>query len=127
MNPKSHRKSVLKSELNPKPYYTLGAGQLTAFLWKYGSETTGWRYRFNVFRLAASRGRVSQSFRPRDVFHFVKLLQVIASVLSNDGCLCAVDRGVLKRLAADIDALLNNAARPSKKSSGDNDGNAAHS
>ena len=70
---------------------------------------------------------MSQSFRPRDVFHFVKLLQVIASVLSDDGCLCAVDRGVLKRLAADIDALLNNASKSHKQCSGDNDGNAAHS
>ncbi|MEZ6127096.1 MAG: hypothetical protein R3C59_00270 [Planctomycetaceae bacterium] len=127
MNRPDYRKSVLKSESNPKPYYTLGAGQLTAFLWKNGSEASGWRYRFNVFRLAASRGRVSQSFRPRDVFHFVKLLQVIASVLSDDGCLCAVDRGVLKRLAADIDALLNNASKSHKQCSGDNDGNAAHS
>ncbi len=41
MSPKDPQESVLKSKLNPKPYYTLGAGQLTVFLWKNGSQATG--------------------------------------------------------------------------------------
>jgi hypothetical protein len=103
--------SALYAALNPKPYCTLGAGQLTSFVWKSGDAVAGWRYRFNVFRLASQTGQVSQYFDPSDLMHFVKLLQVLTSELSDDGCLAAVDLGVLKRLATDLDELLNNAGR----------------
>lgn len=44
--------------------------------------------------------------------HFVKLVQVMASVIADDGCLSAVERGVLRRLASDLDEMLNGAKKP---------------
>jgi len=95
-----------------KPYCSLGAGCLTSFLWKIGDQSSGWRYRFNLFRLAAKGGRVSQLFRPNDLMHFVKLVQVIASVIADDGCLSSVERDVLRRLATELDGVLIRAAQP---------------
>lgn len=95
-----------------KPYCSLGAGCLTSFLWKSGDQGSGWRYRFNLFRLAAQDGRVSQLFRPTDLMHFVKLVQVMAAVIADDGCLGPVERGVLRRLATELDELLTRMAEP---------------
>jgi hypothetical protein len=88
----------------PKPMAIVGAGPLTSMIWKDGDRHSGWRYRFNAFRSAAG-GRVSQLFRPADVIHFVKLAQVLAAVISDDGCLSQTERGVLKQLADDLDQL----------------------
>lgn len=106
-------KSQLRQRSIPKPYCSVGAGPLTSFVWKSGHEESGWRYQFNLFRLAADGGRVSQLFTPSDLMHFVKLAQVLATVITDDGCLSPVDRGVLKRLAADLDEMLTRAAKPS--------------
>lgn len=95
----------------PKPYCSVGAGRLTAFVWKSGDNDPGGRYQFNLFRLAADGGRVSQLFAPADLIHFVKLTQVLAAVIADDGCLSPVDRGVLKRLADDLDQLLLRASK----------------
>lgn len=119
-------KSSFKSAIVPKPYCTVGAGQLTSFVWKSGDESGGWRYRFNIFRLSAKGSRVNQLFSPRDLFHFVKLTQVLAAVFSDDGCLSEVDRGVLKRLAAELDSLLMKGSKPYPPSKGESHGNASH-
>ena len=103
--------TTLRADLIPKPYASVGAGELTSFLWKTGDQDAGWRYRFNIFRLAAHGSRVTQLFRPQDIFHLVKLTQVLASVLADDGCLSPLDRGLLQRLANDLDALLFNASK----------------
>jgi len=95
-----------------QPYCSVGAGCLTSFLWKTGDQSSGWHYRFNLFRLAAKGGRVSQLFRPADLMRFVKLVQVMASVIADDGCLSPVERGVLRRLATELDELLSRAGRP---------------
>lgn len=103
--------SELYSPPTPKPYCNVGAGPLSSFVWKTGDKHSGWRYQFNVFRLTARSGRVKQLFGPSELMHFVKLTQVLAAFLADDGCLSAVDRGVLNRLATDLDHLLKNASR----------------
>ena len=70
-----------------RPCAMLGAGQLTASLWKLGDETSGWRYRFNIFRMTRANGRVSQRFLPEDVVDLVKLAQTLAFALSEEECL----------------------------------------
>lgn len=90
----------------PKPYCSVGAGQLTSFVWKTGNESSGWRYRINLFRLKARGSRVTQLFTPGDLVDLVKLTQVLATVIADDGCLSAFDRDTLKRLAADLDVML---------------------
>jgi hypothetical protein len=91
----------------------VGAGRLTSMIWKDGDQQSGWRYKFNLFRTSAGGGRISQLFQPADVIHFVKLAQVIATVIADDGCLSEVERGVLKRLAAELDELWQREALPS--------------
>lgn len=85
----------------PKPYAMLGAGKLAATLWKAGSESSGWRYRYNVFRLSP-RGHVGQKFRPGDLKHLVRLAHVLASTLSDDGCLSPKEREELSELASKL-------------------------
>jgi len=99
-----------------KPYCSLGAGCLTSFLWKSGDQVSGWRYRFNLFRLAAQDGRVSQLFRPADLMHFVKFVQVMAAVIADDGCLSPIERGNLRRLATELDELLTRTTEPTNES-----------
>ena len=68
-----------------KPYATMGAGRLASTLWKEGDARSGWRYRFNLFRMSPTSGHVGQRFRPEDVPDLVRLVQVLASALIHDG------------------------------------------
>jgi hypothetical protein len=91
---------------SPKPMMMVGAGPLTSAIWKTGDEHTGWRYRFNVFRQLAESGHVSQLFHPADLIQFVKLTQVLAAVLADDGCLPQTERSSLQQLASELDDIL---------------------
>lgn len=82
-----------------KPYEIVGAGQLTATVWKIGDEASGWSYHFNLFRQCRRSGFVSQVYRPRDVGDLVKLARVLALTLADDGCLSAAERRSLAQLA----------------------------
>jgi hypothetical protein len=93
-------------EKSNKPMAMVGAGPLTSAIWKSGDEQSGWRYRFNLFRQLSRNGQVSQLFRPADLIHFVKLTQVLAAVLADDGCLTANDRRSLQQIAQDLDAVI---------------------
>ena len=64
-----------------------GAGNLAASLWKFGDEESGWRYRFNIFRMARANGRVSHRLLPHDVADLAKLAQTLAFALSEEECL----------------------------------------
>lgn len=120
-------KATLHSPSIPKPYCSVGAGPLTSFVWKTGDADSGWRFRFNIFRLLARGGRVTQLFQPADLLHFVKLVQVLASVLADDGCLTAVDRGVLNRLATELDNMLTNPGNIQFSNKGTIHGDTPHS
>lgn len=89
----------------PKPMAMVGAGTLASAIWKTGDEASGWRYRFNVFRQLPGNGRVSQLFQPADLRDWVKLTQVLAAVLADDGCLSRKDRRLLRRLAVELDEV----------------------
>lgn len=96
----------LTSEKAEKPMAMVGAGPLTSTIWKSGDNQSGWRYRFNLFRQLSRNGKVSQLFRPADLIYFVKLTQVLAAVLADDGCLAANDRRSLQQIAMDLDAVI---------------------
>lgn len=110
--------SQLTTPIHPKPMGMVGAGPLTSMIWKSGDEDAGWRYRFNLFRTTARGGRVSQLFTPADVIHFVKLAHVLAEVLADDGCLSPIERGVLKRLAAELDEWWSRQMQHTRNSNG---------
>lgn len=93
----------------------VGAGPLTALIWKSGHQDSGWRYQFSLFRQLRA-GKVSQLFRPLDLMYFIKLLQVIAAVIADDGCLSPIETGVLRRVEQDLDQLLQRASQ--QRSSG---------
>lgn len=95
-----------------KPIGMVGAGRLSSMIWKGGDDDRGWHYRFNVFRTGNRGSRVSQLFSPADVVHFVKLAQVLAAVIADDGCLDPTERSVLKRLASELDGLWQRASFP---------------
>jgi hypothetical protein len=87
------------------PYEIVGAGSLVSAVWKHGDPIGGWAYRFNIFRMSARRGRVSQLLRPSDVHDLVKLCRVLAAVLADDGCIPAEQRRALADLADELDAI----------------------
>jgi len=89
----------------PKPYAMLGAGPLTSALWKAGDERSGWTYRFNIYRMSSRTGHVSELLRPKDVGDLVKLCQVLATTLADDGCIACNQRRALAKLAADLDSI----------------------
>lgn len=92
-------------EFCKKPYSFVGAGRLTSMLWKTGDEHSGWEYRFNIVRGPTLRESFNPLFEPADLSDLVKLAQVMASVIADDGCLHADDRKRLRTLISDLDAL----------------------
>jgi hypothetical protein len=98
----SCRRSARLCSDTRRPYAAVGAGPLTATIWKSGDECSGWRYAFNVFRQSRRTGRVTQLYQPDDVVDFVKLCQVLATVLADDGCLDTRLRHDLAQLAATL-------------------------
>jgi len=97
--------NVMSKASDNEPYSMLGAGNLTASLWKSGDESSGWHYRFNIFRMSRLSGRVTQRFSPRDVGDLARLAHLLAFTLSNDGCLDAELRDDLSCLAACLDCV----------------------
>lgn len=91
-----------RTEAARKPYAILGAGRLTASLWKDGDEAAGWRYRFNLFRMSRTSGRVGQRFLPQDVPHLARMAQLLAFALADDGC---IDRNLRDELSCLADFL----------------------
>ena len=87
----------------------VGAGPLLSTIWKLGDEHTGWRYRFNLTRQTSDSGVFTDLFEPLDLVHFIKLIQVLAAVIGDDGCLNQAERTTLKNLAAQLDDLLTGA------------------
>ena len=93
----------------PRPMEIVGAGPLLSTIWKLGDEHSGWRYRFNLTRQTSDRRVFTDLFRPLDLVNFIKLIQVLAAVIADDGCLTQADRTTLKNLAAQLDDLLKGA------------------
>ena len=94
---------------DPRPMEIVGAGPLLSTIWKLGDEHTGWRYRFNLTRQTSDSGVFTDLFEPLDLVHFIKLIQVLAAVIGDDGCLNQAERTTLKNLAAQLDDLLTGA------------------
>ena len=94
---------------DPRPMEIVGAGPLLSTIWKLGDEQSGWRYRFNLTRQTSDRSVFTDLFQPGDLIHFIKLIQVLAFVIADDGCLTQSERTTFKNLAAQLDDLLKGA------------------
>ena len=88
-----------------KPYAMLGAGQLVSAIWTIDLRRSRGTHRFNIYRISARTGRVSQLLRPADVPDLVKLCQVLATTLAEDSCVPDHQRRKLADLALKLDAI----------------------
>lgn len=86
-----------------QPYMQVGAESLTTNVYKTGDELVGYDYRFNISRLSRRTGRVNQWFTPHDLVALVKLTQVLASELADDGCVSQTHCSRFHTLAAALD------------------------
>ena len=93
----------------PRPMEIVGAGPLLSTIWKLGDEHTGWRYRFSLTRQTSSKSVFTDLFQPLDLVNFIKLIQVLAAVIADDGCLNQAERTTLRTLATQLDDLLTGA------------------
>ena len=100
----ANHKSMERND--PRPMEIVGAGPLISTIWKLGDEHTGWRYRFNLTRQTSDRGDFTNLFQPGDLVNFIKLMQVLAAVIADDGCLSQAERTTLKNLSMQLDDLL---------------------
>ena len=93
----------------PRPMEIVGAGPLLSTIWKLGDEHAGLRYRFSLTRQTSDRSVFTDLFQPLDLVNFIKLIQVLAAVIADDGCLNQAERTTLKKLAKQLDDLLKGA------------------
>lgn len=98
--------AINRAQRQSQPYEVVGSGRLVSTVWKSGEVQGGWRFRFNLFRQCDGNGRVSQMLRPTDIPSLVKLCQVLAMTLADDGCLDPVLRRRLRELATNLDGVV---------------------
>ena len=111
---------IQQKSFRPKPMMHVGAGPLTSSIWKLGDDESGWRYRFHVVRQLAPSGCVTDLFQPMDLIHFVRLIQVLAAEISNDGCLTHDEHVMLRTLAQRLDEFLGCAADQTERETNSN-------
>lgn len=63
-------------------YRATGSGPVTCSIWQVDDEVGGCSYHFNLFRLPAETGRVSQLFHPEDLVSLLKVCRELATVLA---------------------------------------------
>lgn len=100
---------------DPRPMELAGAGPLMSSIWKLGGEQSGWRYRFSIVRRSMDRSHFTDLFQPNDLIHFIKLIQVLAAVIADDGCLSQPERIMLRRLAVRLDEFLGGECSPTNE------------
>ena len=85
------------------PYAVLGAGVLTSCLQRE-DEGRQKRYRFNLFRTHID-GQVTHRLRPEDLPSIVKVCQVLAFTIADDGWVDDGQRRRLFELAESLDGI----------------------
>ncbi len=104
--PRSKIEQTVRQPAPQRPYAMVGAGDLTASIWKSPESSNEPTYVFNVFRMERGSGQVSQRFVTADVSDFVKLAHVLAATLLDDGCLDDSTRHDLRALVKQLETLL---------------------
>jgi hypothetical protein len=62
----------------------LGAGRISAAVWKQDEKRQDWRYVFNLYRLTPTNGHVTQLFQPTDLFDLIRALPMLAGIFADE-------------------------------------------
>ena len=98
----SNRRHEATKRREPKPMLVVGAGPLIARIWKFGSEESGWVYRFQIIRQTEEKHHLTNLFRPSDLWHFLQLMQLLGTEILSDGCVTQTDRQALKVIVSQV-------------------------
>lgn len=89
------------------PLHTVfGVENVVSWVWKLEDEKGGWHYRYNIFRVIETSGRVSQRFTPRDLPKLLRMARALAETFSDDSNLGSELRDDMGCLAACLERVL---------------------
>lgn len=87
-----------------QPVAVLGAGDLVSHVHRWANCSGLESYRFNLFRMDDAM-QAMHELRASDLLSLVKLCQVIAFAVEDDGWIAPRERDELRELLADLDGL----------------------
>ena len=90
--------------LAEQPIAVLGAGELVSHLYRASDASGSANYRFNIFRLHCDL-QTTHEFRPSNLPDLIKLCQVLAFAIEDDGWVCVATRERLRDLLNDLDEI----------------------
>ena len=93
-----------KAVASGQPVAVVGAGDLVSHVQRVDDERDPENYRFSVFRFCRDL-EATHALRPCDLRDMIKLCQVLAFTIADDGWISADTREVLIELANDLDEL----------------------
>ena len=93
-----------QNDATSRPYAVIGAGDLVSHLQRSSDDVGTLSYQFNLFRMQQN-AEVTHALRPEDLRHIVKVCQVMAFAIADDGWIPAVVRRELFALANDLDEV----------------------
>lgn len=96
--------SPLESTSRGRPIAVVGAGDLVSHLHRGEDAGNPANYRFHVFRLSDD-SQATHELRPSDLWDLIKLCQVLAFAIADDGWIPVETRSALHDLFDDLDAL----------------------
>jgi hypothetical protein len=105
-NRKTDPMSAAEHYVEKVPYAVLGAGDLVSHLTRTADESVGCYYRFSLVRLQKN-GELTPLLRPVDLPDLVKVCQVLAFTIADDGWITEELRAELFALARALDEITN--------------------
>jgi hypothetical protein len=87
-----------------QPVAVLGAGELVSHLYRASDPDSSANYRFNIIRLQSDL-ETTHKFRPSDLPDLIKLCQVLAFAIEDDGWVCVATRNRMRDLFNDLDEI----------------------
>ena len=93
-----------KESVRPQPIAVVGDGDLISHVHRGEDERDPNNYRFSIFRFDEEH-KVTQALRPTDLRDLVKLCQVLAFSITDDGWLPPDAHHALLELFEDLDEL----------------------
>jgi len=96
--------SPLESTSRGRPIAVVGAGDLVSHLHQDEDVGDPANYRFNIFRLGDD-SQTTHELRPGDLWDLIRLCQVLAFAIADDGWIPVDTGNALRDLFDDLDGL----------------------